>query len=62
MVHVRCCLLDARNDFIFNNKIISSPRALIFCLISVAGPDGGKYRCEQSSNGTDGGRNQVTGA
>jgi hypothetical protein len=24
-----------RNDFIFNNKIISSPRALIFCLISL---------------------------
>jgi hypothetical protein len=24
-----------RNDLIFNNKIISSPRALIFCLISL---------------------------
>jgi hypothetical protein len=24
-----------RNDFVFNNKLISSPRALIFCLISL---------------------------
>jgi hypothetical protein len=38
MVPIWCCMLELwfnRNDFVFNNKIILSPRALIFYLISL---------------------------
>jgi hypothetical protein len=66
MVPIWCCMLELwfnRNDFVFNNKIILSPRALIFLShFSNAALDGGEYRHGQSSAGVNGGGNQVTGA
>jgi hypothetical protein len=47
-----------RNDLVFNNKIISSPRALIFSHFFNAALDGGEYRCRQSSTGANDGGNQ----
>jgi hypothetical protein len=50
-----------RNDFIFNNRIISSPLCANLSIdFLFAALDGGEYRHGQSSAGTEGRRGQVS--